>query len=47
MLEKAEIATVPGTAFGQEGHIRFSYATSQENIKEGLDRLEKFVKNLK
>ena len=47
LLEKAEIATVPGTAFGQEGHIRFSYATSQENIKEGLDRLEKFVKNLK
>ena len=47
LLEKAKIATVPGTAFGQEGHIRFSYATSRENIKEGLDRLENFVKNLK
>ena len=42
-LEKGLVAVVPGAAFGADGYIRWSYATSMENIKEGLDRLEKFL----
>ena len=43
-LEKGKVAVVPGSAFGAEGYLRWSYATSMENIKEGLDRLEAFLK---
>ncbi len=39
LLERAGVVTVPGAAFGAEGHLRFSYATSQEQIAEGLRRL--------
>jgi aspartate aminotransferase len=42
-LEKGLVAVVPGNAFGAEGYVRWSYATSMENIKEGLDRLERFL----
>jgi aspartate aminotransferase len=44
LLEKARIAVVPGGPFGAPGYIRLSYATSMENIKNGLDRLEEAVK---
>ena len=44
-LEHAKVAVVPGTGFGADGYVRWSYATSKENIKEGLDRLEKFLNN--
>lgn len=44
LLEKKKLALVPGTGFSAEGFVRWSYATSMENIKEGLDRLEKFLK---
>jgi aspartate aminotransferase len=40
LLNNARIAVVPGSAFGVEGYIRISYATSIENIKSGMDRLE-------
>ncbi len=43
-LEKAMVAVVPGSGFEAEGYVRWSYATSMENIKEGLDRLEKFLR---
>lgn len=43
LLEKGLVAVVPGEAFGAPGYIRWSYATSMENIREGLDRLEKFL----
>jgi aspartate aminotransferase len=46
LLEKAHIATVPGSGFGADDYIRLSYATSMEKIQGGLDRLEKFVKEL-
>ena len=46
LLEKAHIATVPGSGFGADAYIRLSYATSMEKIEKGLDRLEKFVKEL-
>jgi len=39
LLEEAEVAVVPGLAFGAEGYLRISYATSPEEIKEGLERM--------
>jgi len=42
-LEKALVATVPCSGFGIDNFVRWSYASSMENIKEGLDRLEKFL----
>jgi len=46
ILEKTGVAVSPGIDFGQnaEGYIRLSYANSLENIKEGLNRLEGFLK---
>jgi len=44
LLEHARVAVVPGIAFGADGYVRLSYATSLENIVEGLSRIEKFVK---
>ncbi|MBL8899903.1 MAG: pyridoxal phosphate-dependent aminotransferase [Planctomycetes bacterium] len=41
-LEEAEVAAVPGAAFGAPGHVRFSYATPVENIEEGMRRLQRF-----
>lgn len=48
LLEKGRVSTVPGSAFGGqgEGHIRISYATSIENLKEGLDRLDAVVNEI-
>lgn len=42
-LDKAKVAVVPGTGFEAPEYVRWSYATSMENCKEGLDRLEKFL----
>lgn len=44
LLEKAKVALVPGSGFGAEGYVRWSYATSMVNIIEGLNRVEKFLK---
>jgi len=46
LLERAHIAVVPGSGFGADDYIRLSYATSMEKIEKGVDRLEKFVKEL-
>ncbi|CCO07194.1 pyridoxal phosphate-dependent aminotransferase [Desulforamulus hydrothermalis] len=46
LLEVAEVAVVPGIAFGGDDFIRLSYATSMENIKEGMDRIEKLLRQL-
>jgi len=46
LLEEAKVAVVPGVAFGDDRHIRLSYATSMENIKEGLDRIENALAKL-
>lgn len=45
ILEDIGVAITPGIDFGQgaEGHLRFSYANSLENIMEGMDRLEKYL----
>jgi aspartate/methionine/tyrosine aminotransferase len=46
ILEKAHVGVSPGIDFGQngEGYLRFSYANSLENIEEGMQRLEKYLK---
>ena len=46
-LEKAHVAVVPGVAFNYSGYIRFVFAKSIEEIKKGLDRVEKALKELK
>ena len=46
LLEKTGVATVPGSAFHSEGHIRLSYATSMDQIEAALDRINQFVKAL-
>lgn len=43
LLEKARLALVPCSGFGADDFVRWSYATSMENIIEGLNRLEKFL----
>lgn len=43
LLEKANVALVPGSGFGTDIHVRLSYATSMENITQGLNRIEKFL----
>jgi aspartate aminotransferase len=43
LLVEAKVATVPGVAFGADDYIRFSYATSMENITGGVKRLADFV----
>lgn len=46
LLSKANVAVVPGIAFGDDQTIRLSYATSLDIIKTGLDRIEEFCKTL-
>jgi aspartate aminotransferase len=43
LLEKAQVALVPGSGFGIGTHVRLSYATSLENIAEGLNRIENLL----
>ena len=49
LLQEEKVAIVPGTAFGDsgEGYLRISYADSNENLREALGRLSKFVKRLR
>ena len=47
MIREAKLAAVPGSCFGTEGHIRLSYCYSDEELKTGLDRLEKFLSILR
>lgn len=46
LLEQQKVAAVPGIAFGADDYIRISYATSMANIEKGLDRIEKFCREL-
>lgn len=47
ILNKAQVALVPGSAFGDPNCIRFSYATSMENLKKAMDRIETAISKLK
>ena len=40
LMEKAEVALVPGSAFGAPGYLRLSFATSMENLQEAMRRLK-------
>ena len=46
MIREAGLAAVPGSCFGAEGYIRLSYCNSQEELAEGLNRLEAFIQRL-
>jgi aspartate/methionine/tyrosine aminotransferase len=49
ILENAYISSLPGSTFGEdlEGYVRFSYATSRDNLNEALNRLESVLKKVK
>lgn len=46
LLEKAQVALVPGSAFGAEGYIRISYATSIDNLKKGIEKIKKALEEI-
>jgi len=46
ILESAKVVTVPGDGFGAPGHIRFSYATDSETIKEGIERVKSALEGI-
>ncbi len=46
ILRRAGVAVVPGSAFGMEGHVRISFATSMENLEKGLNRMEKALAHM-
>ncbi len=46
LLHEAKVATVPGSGFGAEGHLRLSYSTSMENLEEGLKRIKEALGKL-
>jgi aspartate/methionine/tyrosine aminotransferase len=43
ILDEVEVAAVPGEAFGPSGYLRFSYATSDEDIVEGIGRIKRLL----
>jgi len=47
ILEEVEVAAVPGEAFGPSGYLRFSYALSDEDIVEGITRVQKLLAEAK
>jgi len=47
ILEEAEVAAVPGEAFGPSGYLRFSYALSDEDIVEGITRVKNLLSEAK
>ena len=46
LIDEAKIVCVPGAAFGMEGHLRLSYAISERDITDGMDRLEAALRGL-
>ncbi len=46
-LDEVQVAAVPGIGFGNDACMRFSYATSMENIEKGVGRIEKAINQLK
>lgn len=46
LLEQQQIAVIPGIAFGADDHIRLSYATDLATIEKGMERLDKFVRQV-
>jgi len=46
-LNEAYVATIPGDGFGAPGYVRFSYAIDEKIIKDGLERIEKIINEIK
>lgn len=46
LLSEVKLALVPGTGFGAPNYVRWSYATSMDNINEGIKRLKEFINKL-
>ncbi len=46
LLEEAKVAVIPGSGFGVPNHIRVSYATSTEQLEEGMRRIKEFITSL-
>ncbi|MCF7871302.1 MAG: pyridoxal phosphate-dependent aminotransferase [Candidatus Omnitrophica bacterium] len=46
LLEEELVSCIPASSFGKEGFIRISFSASSEQIKKGIDRIDKFVKQL-
>jgi aspartate aminotransferase len=46
LLNEYRIAVIPGTVFGAEGYIRMSFATSMENIQEGIEKIRQAAESL-
>jgi len=46
MLQEGKVGLIPGIYFGTEGYVRLSYCYSDADLKEGLDRVETFIKTL-
>lgn len=44
LLEDSHVALVAGSAFGMEGYVRISYATSMDNLKKGCERIQEFLR---
>jgi aspartate aminotransferase len=47
LLDEGHLALVPGAAFGEDNYVRFSYATSEENLREALKRMKESLARLK
>lgn len=47
LLQETGVAVVPGIGFGSEGYFRFSFATDIDTIREGINRIKKFVESKK
>jgi len=46
LLEEEYVSVIPGTSFGMDDYIRISFATSMDELKKGMDRIEKWVEKL-
>ena len=46
LLDKEQVAVIPGAGFGWDTHVRISFATGMQEIKEGLDKIERFIRSL-
>ena len=46
-LNEAHVATIPGDGFGAPGYVRFSYAIDKKTIKNGIERIEKIIFEIK
>ena len=44
LLAQQKVAVTPGIAFGDDHYVRISFATSMDDIKEGVDRIARFIK---